>query len=156
MNCCTNCKQLTGRAVIHEEDQSCPLAKSLMCRRCHARGHMTSQCPEQWDHWERPTTLEELIPADIRLRYGIQSHTRLEFMQPRGSPGTENELSSVCTITVPDDYNLLNKFIETRRIKIEGKVTKPSYQDCVKAVITWAQKHGYRAVFVNEVSLVKE
>jgi hypothetical protein len=151
---CVNCKKLKGHSIIHTNNE-CPLAKSILCRRCHHRGHLTSTCIENWAQWERPTTLEELIPADIRKRYGIISHTVLEFPKPRGSEGTDIELGDINEIVIPDDYKLLKDFIESRNIKVE-KVTKPSYQDCIKAISSWGITHGYRIVIKNEVQFQNE
>jgi hypothetical protein len=149
---CTICQKFKGKSIVHGSD-GCPLSHSILCRRCHHRGHLTSHCSEKWPQWERPTTLEELIPADIRKRYGIISHTSLSFPKSRGEPGTETELSSINEVIIPDDYNQLKEFIDTHNIKVE-KVTKESRSNCMKAVIAWGIHHGYRIVMKNDVIAV--
>jgi hypothetical protein len=72
---CDTCLLWTGRHVEHAE---CPIKADLVCRRCCGSGHTTSECdfaPEI-----HPTHLEELIPHDVRERYGIT--TRTEYVRP--------------------------------------------------------------------------
>lgn len=143
MSFCKVCKRLKNRVVQHEG--GCPYASAALCRRCHCRGHFAADCEESWPHWERPTSLEELIPADVRARYNITTHTALEFVAPRGAPGTECELSTHSELNIPDNYNDLGALIERYGIKVE-KVTKESYPARLKAVIDWGVSHGYRIV----------
>ncbi len=152
MSFCAICQKFKGKPVIHNDD-GCPLSSSILCRRCHHRGHLTAQCSENWPQWERPTSLEELIPADVRKRYGIITHTPLSFPNPRGEPGSENELGSINEVVIPDDYGQLKEFIDTHKIKVE-KVTKESRSNCMKAVIAWGVSRGYRIVMKNDVLAV--
>ena len=87
---CQVCLSYTGISAEHLRD-SCPVIPTLRCRRCHCRGHTAADCGESWAHWERPTTLEELIPADVRLRWDITTTTELVFKAPRGAEGTDRE-----------------------------------------------------------------
>ncbi len=110
-------------------------------------------CSDRWSHWERPTTLEELIPVDVRMRYGIQTHTRLEFDKPRGADGTEKELHSCAEIIIPEDYSDLKEFVERHKISVEKK-TKESRMACIKAIQEWGVSHGYRIVMQLEPAQV--
>lgn len=142
---CQTCRVLVGRDIIHPNNE-CPQANSFLCRRCHTRGHITRNCTELWPQWERPTTYEELIPPDIKRRYGIQTNTQLNFRgRNRGDPGTEQELNDVNEIVIPEDYNLLNEFAIKNKIKVE-KVTKPSLDKCIEAIQQWGVLRGYRIV----------
>lgn len=141
---CPNCSVLTGRQITHPNDE-CPQAASFLCRRCHCRGHLTRNCTEMWPQWERPTTYEELIPPDIKMRYGIRTHTLLTFEEKRGAPGTEQELHDSNEIVIPEDYIQLNEFAIKNKIKVE-KVTKPSLDKCIEAIKSWGISHGFRIV----------
>ena len=144
MSACILCKKYTGATVYHG-DAGCEFASSVLCRRCHHRGHLASMCTEAWPQWERPTTLEELIPADLKLRFGIGSSTPLVFNYQRGIEGSETELGDINEIVVPEGYAELKEFIDKHNIKVE-KVTKESRAACMKAVRAWGVSRGYRIV----------
>ena len=148
MTQCVLCLKYTGVPVVHSST-GCPLGHSVLCRRCHNRGHLSSMCTEKWPQWERPTSLEELIPADIKLKYGITTNTPLSFTYPRGIEGSEVELSDVNEMVIPENYNELKEFIEKQKIKVE-KVTKESKAQCLKAVKAWGVSHGYRIIIKDE------
>ena len=146
---CSICKKYSGVTITHE-DTGCPLAESILCRRCNHRGHLTSTCSETWPQWERPTCLEEMIPADLRARYAIHTKTPIEYAKPR-----TDEMHDINTVVIPDPYvrggyEDLKAFIEKRKIKVE-KVTKESKEKCLEAVYNWGVSNGYRIVKMNEI-----
>lgn len=147
---CEICKKVKGKPISHA-DGVCPTAPSLLCRRCHHRGHLTSMCKGDLPHWERPTTLEELIPADIRQRLNIRTHTHLEFTAPRGSVNTYDELGAINEIIIPDNYSALKEFMDTHKIKVLEKVTKEKMENRIKAVIEWAAARGLRITMKSEM-----
>ncbi len=151
MSFCLTCKKFKGKDILHGDD-GCPLGKSVVCRRCHHRGHLTSTCTEDWPQWERPTSLEELIPADIRKRYGIITHTPIPFSLSRGQPGTDVELGTINEVIIPDDYSQLKEFIDAHKIKVE-KITKESRSNCMKAIAAWGVSHGYRVVMKYDMAV---
>ena len=146
---CTICEFYRGANVVHGDD-GCPFGKSVLCRRCHHRGHLTSNCTDgDYAQWERPTALEELIPVDLRLRWGIHSHTPLRFDAPR----TDRELGDINEVLIPDAsdpefYKKLGEFMRDRSIKVDAasKKTKESAADRMKAIKAWGVSHGYRIV----------
>jgi hypothetical protein len=97
-------------------------------------------------HWERPTTLEELIPSDLRTRYGITSNTRIEFTAPRCAPESESEIASINTIVIPDDYTQLNEFAKKHKIVIPNMKTKKAEAAILTAIKDWAIRRGIRIV----------
>lgn len=141
---CAGCKVLTGQEVTHP-NKECPQAYSFLCRRCNHRGHMTRHCTEEWPQWERPTTLEELIPADVRIRYNIQTHTEIRFEAARGHAGTEREMEGRNEICIPSEYNDLIEFTKKHNMDVET-VTKPPKVNLVSAIKHWGVLHGYRIV----------
>ena len=141
---CPSCKVLTGRDIAHANNE-CPQAHSFLCRRCNTRGHMTRYCKENWPQWERPTTLEELIPPDIKMRYGITTHTQIIFPTKRGDPGTDREMDRINEIYIPTNYNELMKFKELHGITVET-VTKYKEENVIAAIKKWGVSHGYRII----------
>lgn len=139
---CKLCEIYRGKLVVHDND-GCKLGKNVLCRRCHQRGHLTSSCIEKHPHYERPTTLEELIPADVRLKYGIITHTPVKFTTPRNV----TELADINEIVIPEtsNYKELGEFIEKYKIKVD-KVTKDSREDRISAIKAWGVANGYRIV----------
>jgi len=145
---CKICKLYLGVTRTHPTGE-CPQGGSVLCTCCRERGHATADCPDTWAHWERPKTLEELIPPDIRRRYNITSHTPIVYDTPRSLPEREDELGEINTLEILDDYAVLNKFVETHDIKVE-KVTKPSREKFLEAILAWAAAHGKRIRLVPE------
>jgi hypothetical protein len=96
---------------------------------------------------ERPTTLEELIPADIRLRFGITTHTPVA-LAPRGAEDAvpEEEIPDMNEIIIPEtsNYKEMGEFIEKYGIKVDNKITKDSRVDRLKAIKAWGVANGYR------------
>lgn len=150
MTSCNICKKYTGRVVEHGLS-GCSLALSTSCRRCHHRGHLTSDCTGGFPQWERPSSLEELIPADVRRRFGIITHTAIAWTAPRGAEGTETELGAINEVNIPYTYTAYSEFIKRHKIKVEGKVTKGSLTECVKSVKNWCVTHGYRLVQADDI-----
>ena len=144
---CLTCKKYTGRFITHD---CCPLAQSMICKRCMQRGHMTDACNEGQVSWERPTCLEELIPYDVRQRWGLHTMTPITFLLPRGAEGTESEIPTINTITIPEEYSDLKEFIREHKIEV-AKVTKESKTECIKAIKAWAGRSGFRTIMEHEV-----
>lgn len=152
MSTCDLCLDWMGTHETHEGE--CPIALSVLCLRCHEYGHRTSTCPDRWAHWERPTCLEDLIPADLRRQYGICTSTPLVFDEARGA-GTDEEIAKrmlkekVPLLLVPEAYKELGTFMEQHKIVLKDwvpnshQVTKDTQQERMKAVKAWALKHGY-------------
>lgn len=147
---CVTCKKFTGRLLSHDLGSVCPLAHSMICKRCIQRGHITEACTEDHAQWERPTCLEELIPYDVRHRWGLHTITPITFPIPRGSVGTESEIPDINTITIPEEYSDMKELIKEHKIKVE-KITKESKSDCIKAIKGWANARGYRCIMEHEI-----
>jgi hypothetical protein len=142
---CSLCLKYKGKRINHG-GEGCALGASTLCRRCHHRGHLSVDCNAPHPQWERPVTLEELIPIDIRLRLKINTHTPITYSGPRDY----SELPPMNTIIVPDGFKELSEFVETHGINVE-KVTKPSRKTLLRAVKAWGVSHGYRILQTVEV-----
>lgn len=145
MSSCPICLKYTGAVVIHG-DSGCDMAASLLCRRCHHRGHLSSMCNYGAPQWERPTTLEELIPHSVRAMYGITSSTKLTVETPRCTPEAESEIPLVNTITIQDDYTQLNEFVKKHKIVVPNMKTKKAEAAILSAIKDWAIHRGLRIV----------
>jgi len=129
-------------SVSHSKEE-CPFASSIICRRCHHRGHWTADCTQSWH--EAPTCLEELIPWSERQRWGITSRTPFPLSAPRGSEEALKELDDINRVVIPSTFKELTALLERYNIKVE-KVTKPSEESCMKALKKWAISNGKRLV----------
>ena len=163
---CTICLRWVGLTVYHV-DEACPTAPSVFCQQCHSYGHSASLCPDEWPHWTRPTTLEELIPADVRHRYGIRTATPLAFTakEARGAGTTDERLARMeregvhsmqipnYLDTTPDEkaqtgYDRLGVFMKEHDIDISWnpahtKVSKEDGKEREVAVKRWCLAKGY-------------
>lgn len=148
---CRLCLKYKGKSIIHD-GAGCPLGASTLCRRCHQRGHLSVDCTAPHPQWERPLTLEELIPIDIRLRLKINTQTAINYESPERD---YDELSDINTIVVPVKYEELCEFVDSHGIKVE-KVTKPGLKALMKAVKKWGIANGYRIIQKVEVQTISK
>ncbi len=133
---CQTCLSFTGISAEHSRD-CCPVIPTLRCRRCHSRGHTAADCGESWNHWERPLTLEELIPADVRRQWNITSHTEIGFTQPRGAEGTETERKVEIEVSRQD--KAMRAFMRENDI-----ATTHDSESNLQRVRDWAMRKGFR------------
>lgn len=147
---CPNCKAYKGLTLQHSIDE-CPIKNDITCRRCLVTGHMTDLCEEDWSHWERPTTMEELIPLHIRNRYRITSATPLTFKNSRG-PSTNYELHDMNEIVIPDDHDKIADLAKSLNIT-PAKLTatqrpggRYSTDEYTTAIEKWGKETGRRIV----------
>lgn len=94
---CATCRTTLGLARDHGED-ACPVKASFWCSQCGCYGHRPSECKEV-THVIRPRTLEELIPADVRARWGINTETPIVWTKP-SIDVAEREIEDVNIIEV--------------------------------------------------------
>ncbi len=133
---CSVCLSFTGISAAHSRD-SCPVLPTLRCRRCHCRGHTAADCGESWAHWERPTTLEELIPADVRFQWDITTATPLHFTATRGSEGTERERKIEVEVSRQDKQ--MRVFMRENDI-----ATTHDAESNLQRIREWATRRGVR------------
>ena len=110
---------------------------------------MTHLCEQTWTHWERPTTMEQLIPLHIRNRYKITSATPLTFNAPRDS-STRYELHPMNKFEMPFTYKEQCEFVEKHGIPVK-KTTKAAKSDCSEAIYAWAKETGRRIIPKNTI-----
>jgi hypothetical protein len=131
MTHCSTCFSFTGISKFHSND-SCPIRKSLFCRRCHCKGHTVSECEEPFANLVRPSTLEELIPGTLKQQWGLTSQTRLFF------PADLQDAEYHYEYSVPLDKKGQKEFMAQHKINPGKK------EDRLKTIREWATQRGYR------------
>ena len=150
---CHHCKTSLGLTRVHAAGIACPVAASLWCSGCSCYGHTTSSC-DVITHVTRPETLEELIPADVRARWGIKTRTLIHY--PAATEITledaEREIGEGCVIEIRhgSSANLdaaLRTFMKAQRPKIETVHKKEG--NLIKLRL-WAVAQGKKIRLVQE------
>lgn len=126
---CTTCSSTLGITRVH--DGPCPVRASFWCSQCSCYGHRAAECDEARHVW-RPQTLEELIPADVRKRWGITTQTNIIWNTPLTLEDAEREIADLNTIEVRyregKQDNKIREVMRALKIptvhKMEGNIQK--------------------------------
>lgn len=150
---CLICKKYTGLSTSHDDD-GCPLAESVLCLRCHGRGHLTSTCTYGvLPQWETPLHLEDLIPVETRARFGITTQTAITLTAKRGSKKARHERrSDLHEVVLKDDYTELRDFAKRYNITVDKK-TKPDGDEILAAIKTWTVSRGMRLCIMKNAAV---
>ncbi len=145
---CCFCEQL-GRRIIHGCD-GCPyVSKMQACRQCHQLGHLTKCCILGHPGYERPPTLESMIPHHLRWKYKITTHTKITWTDTdRINP---DEIPLVNCFQVLDTYAGMKEFIDKYNIVVKKK-TKESLDECRTAIEHWVRTKACRLEFISAVT----
>lgn len=146
MTNCDVCWQKMGLQREHAVG-ACPVIASLWCSQCGCKGHTSAACDDVV-HVARPRYLEELIPADVRARWGITTLTPIAWTRPTLEV-QEREIAESNTIEVRfREGRQDNKIREVMRAhklptvhKMEGNLQK---------LREWATANGKKVVLVQE------
>ena len=131
------------------EHEVCPVRASLFCSQCGCYGHTSIDC-DSVIHVERPRTLEEMIPAEVRTRWNITSSTYNPCIGSKPSlEDKEREIAENNTIVIRyRDGRLdarIREFMKARRIvtvhKMDGNLQK---------LRVWAVQQGKKVRLVQE------
>jgi len=148
---CPTCKELLGLSCTHSE---CPVRASFWCSQCSCYGHLPSECDEVTHVW-RPATLEELIPEDVRARWGITTSTYIIW--PKASlADAEREIAETNTIVVRKNDRAIRDAMKQRKIptvhamdETVDKEGKPKDGN-IQLLRKWAVNHGKKVRFIQE------
>jgi len=138
--------------IARKHEGACPVRASLWCSQCSCYGHGPSECDEAKHVW-RPRTLEELIPADVRERWDIDTETPIIWHAPTCRPLTvedaEREIADTNTIEIRfREGKQDNRIRETmRQLKIP---TVHKMDGNILKLRTWAVAHGKKVRLVQE------
>lgn len=147
---CTTCRSTLGLVRTHAAGETCIVRASLWCSQCGCYGHRPSDCDEV-THVTRPRTLEELIPADVRERWGIVTETPILWAKPTMEEA-EREIDDARIIEVRyRDGKMDSRIREVMRAykiptvhKMDGNLQK---------LRAWALSQGLKVRLIQEKKL---
>jgi hypothetical protein len=148
---CTTCFN-TLRLTRTHEDGVCPVRASMWCSQCSCYGHRPAECEEAKHVW-RPRTLEELIPADVRERWGIDTETPIIWNSPTYRPvsieDAEREVAETNTIEVR--YRDGKQDSRIREVMRHYKIPTVHKMDGnIQKLRAWAVSQGKKVRLVQE------
>ena len=152
---CEACLKL-GLRRVHTE--ACPVRASYFCNSCHNYGHLPSECSDTPITWYRPRTLEELIPADLRERFDIDTETPIvRWLRPTLEDADRE---------IPENNAIEIRYRESRKGETVGKEgkdrrirdfmiankikTEHAMNDNIQRLREWAVSQGKKIVFIQE------
>lgn len=140
--CCETCFKWLGLRLRHE-DGVCIVRAEAYCTTCSCKGHIASECNSLVTHVERPRTLEELIPLEVRMRWNIMTSTPIVWR-------TTEDVSNTILLR----YHLkegpgklgLDKTIR-KYLRKQGITTGKSMNDNSLKLQDWATRNGQKIVY---------
>lgn len=145
MTCCETCRSWLGLVRRHEGE--CPVRASAWCSQCGCYGHRPADCEKQM-MWTRPRTLEELIPADVRERWDIDTTTNIVWL-PADLEDAEREIAENNTIEIRyREGRMDNKIREV--MKANRIVTVHKMDGNLQKLRAWAVSQGKKIRLVQE------
>jgi hypothetical protein len=127
--------------------EPCPVRASFWCSQCGCYGHRPVDCDEA-RHVYRPRTLEELIPADVRERWDIDTTTPIVWMKP-SLEDAEREIADTNTIEVR--YREGKQDSKIREVMRAHKIpTVHKMEGNLQKLRLWAVAHGKKIRLVQE------
>jgi len=128
--------------VVHTSD--CPVLGSIWCSQCSMYGHLGPDC-QTVQHIRRPESLEELIPEDVRKRWGITTYTKINWLKSELLEDKEREISDVNIIEVRFTPGKQDRCI--RDVMLSLKIdTVHKMSDNLNILRKWAVKNGKKVV----------
>lgn len=156
---CPTCKDMLGLLRTHTD---CPVRASLWCSQCSCYGHLPSGC-DRITHVQRPATLEELIPADVRERWGITTQTYIVWPKEPTLEDKEREIANTNTIVVRENDRAIRDLMKQLKIatvhamnekseidKKTGEKTGRMTPGNLQILRGWAVAHGKKIRLVKE------
>jgi len=150
---CATCKNMLGIVRSHTD---CPVRASIWCSQCSCYGHFPSDC-DVVTHVRRPESLEELIPEDVRNRWGITTRTHIVWHTPLTMDTAEREIAESNTIIIRKNDGAIRTFMKQMNIptahamdRTPEKPGKPSKPGNIQLLRTWAIANGKKVRLVQE------
>lgn len=144
---CKTCYSVLGVHTAHDDGATCPVAATYLCTQCGGHGHLASSC-RITTHVRRPRTLEELIPPDVRARWGITTQTPIVWSRPTVTT-MEREITDENTIEIKHQGN--NRDAKIREVMRQHKVrTAHSMEDNIARLRSWAVSQGKKIRILQE------
>jgi len=147
---CKTCLSWLGRTVVHAE---CPVRASAWCSQCGCNGHRPSECTEHIP-WTRPSTLEELIPADVKKRWNLKTATRIQWSEPE-LEDAEREIADINVIEIRYHVEGKSNRLDARLrefMKLNKVQTTHKMDDNIMTLREWAVYQGKKIRLIQEKS----
>jgi hypothetical protein len=146
MTVCEWCHANLNIRVTHTT-ATCPAQASQYCVLCGCYGHVSDDCDEK-PHVRRPRTYEELIPEDIRQRWGLTTTTAIVWRAPT-LEDKEREIPDSATVEVR--YTKGRQDNAIRAVMREYSITTVHKMDeNLRALRTWAVTNGKKVRLIQE------
>ena len=145
----THCEYCLEKLGIRREHGStvCSLRASLWCSQCGSYGHTSSECTTIKHAW-RPRTLEELIPEDVRKRWGITTQTPILWNTP-SLEDKEREIGDVNTIEIRHTSRTrdaaIREYMRANKISTDKRL-----ESNIQRLREWAVERGKKLVLIQE------
>jgi hypothetical protein len=97
--------------------------------------------------WKRPTSLEELIPIDVRERWNITTETKIPWSPPTQEDALR-EIADINTIEIRYRDKLdgkIREFMKLNKIRTTHKM-----DDNIKTLFEWAISRGKKIRIVQD------
>jgi len=143
MKTCQTCQDWLHIERVHDV---CPVRASAWCSQCGCKGHRPSECGKHI-MWTRPATLEELIPADVRERWNINTSTNIGWKLPTNDDA-QREIAELNTIEIRYKDKLDGKIREF--MKLNKIHTTHKMDDNIRVLFNWAITKGKKIRIVQE------
>ena len=144
---CKTCFSVLGAQITHADGETCPVQATYICSQCGGCGHLATAC-RIVTHVRRPRTLEELIPADVRERWGITTQTPIIWSRP-SVDRMEREVSDEHEIQIRHQGN--NRDAKIREVMRHYKIpTVHKMEHNVARLRSWAVSQGKKIRILQE------
>lgn len=155
---CSTCRAWLKVSRLHA-DSHCPLRTSAWCSRCSCYGHLPSECDTtQICMVDRPQTLEELVPEEVRLRWNIKTVTPIAWSPPLDTSLVTRETEIAASNSLYIIYSSkggwkngmdsqIRKFMKANGLANSSGHTKHAMNDNIKKLREWAVSQGKKIVF---------
>lgn len=137
---CPICFEILNIVKTHDPIKGCPVRGSFWCSQCSCYGHRPEECDEK-SSVRRPRCLEELIPEDLKARWGIRSFTPIVFTRAETLEEKENEIAPTNSILVPHKDAEIRQFMRSQKLQTVHKMSEN-----VRILREWAVGQGKKIV----------
>jgi hypothetical protein len=129
------------------------------CTHCSCMGHIATECDDGRLMVDRPATLEELIPEELRERWGIDTRTEIAWPAKTALIDLETQIADLNTIEIRylagagRESGLdarLRRFMKENRIVNASGHTEHATKANMQKLREWAVAQGKKVRFVIE------
>jgi hypothetical protein len=154
---CVTCKAWLRLERVHAGE--CPVRAGAYCTHCSCMGHIATECDDRRVMVDRPATLEELIPEEVRTRWGIDTRTDIAWPAKTALIDLEEQIAESNTIEIRYSVGAgreagldarLRQFMKTHRIVNSAGHTEHATNANLLKLREWAVAQGKKVRLVEE------